>query len=102
MAKRPPSYKAADRFAVRLPERGGDGYPRLSPHRRGYGANWQKVRRQVLYECPVCPCGAPATEVDHRTPLARGGTHERHNLQALCKACHSHKTATEDGGFGRA
>jgi hypothetical protein len=38
-----------------------------------------------------------ATEVDHIQPLSRGGGHEWENLQALCKSCHSKKTARETG-----
>lgn len=44
---------------------------------------------------------APSLHVDHITPLARGGTNARRNLQALCGPCHSTKTARQDGGFGR-
>lgn len=66
---------------------------------RGYGGSWRRLRKLVLAEVPVCQapgCDALATEVDHITPLARGGTHARENLQSLCKPCHSRKTATED------
>ena len=38
----------------------------------------------------------PAQKVDHIVPLERGGTHDKANLQALCKPCHSSKTARED------
>lgn len=48
-------------------------------------------------------CGEPATDVDHIVP--HKGNHElfwdRDNWQALCHHCHSVKTATEDGGWGR-
>lgn len=43
-----------------------------------------------------------ATVVDHIKPLARGGTHDKGNLQALCVTCHNRKTATLDGGFASA
>lgn len=52
------------------------------------GPGWQRIRRQVLSEEPVCPCGAPSVEVHHIIPVVLGGTSERDNLQALCKACH--------------
>lgn len=65
--------------------------------KRGYGWEWQKVRKQVLAEEPTCrSCRmAPATTVDHIVNKARGGTDARENLQGLCVACHRVKTATE-------
>ena len=35
----------------------------------------------------------PSKEVHHIVPLEKGGTHDEHNLMALCKACHSRITA---------
>lgn len=80
---------------------------RLSPAKRGYDRAWQKTRLIVLAEEPFCrECAKQkrieaATDVDHIIPLARGGTHDRSNLQPLCAVCHSRKTVKEDGGFGR-
>lgn len=62
---------------------------------RNYGGDWPKIRAQVLAEEPLCPCGARATDVDHVVPLRRGGTHQRSNLQPLCKPCHASKSAKE-------
>lgn len=83
---------------------------RGSAARRGYGRRWRKVRSLFLAEHPVCsdpfgihaPVGevAPATEVDHKVQVDQGGTDEEENLQALCKPCHSRKTATEHGRKG--
>ena len=62
-----------------------------------YGHKWRKLRAHILRQEPFCrSCDEPATEVDHITPLARGGTNDSENLQALCKRCHSRKTATEN------
>lgn len=36
-----------------------------------------------------------AYAVDHIKPKARGGTDDLENLEAICKACHARKTATE-------
>ena len=52
------------------------------------------LRKHVYCEM----CGADATDVDHIVPLTQGGGNEWTNLQALCKSCHSRKTATQDGG----
>lgn len=74
-----------------------------SSHQRGYGAAWQKLRRQVLDEevmCRVCLAASKntlATAVDHITPKAKGGTDDRSNLRAICDPCHKAKTA-EDAG----
>jgi len=57
----------------------------------------------ILNSKPVCQMcqREAAAEVDHILPLRQGGTNDANNLQALCKSCHSRKTATEDGAFGR-
>lgn len=69
---------------------------RPSAARRGYDRHWQAIRAAYLAAHPLCQrCGRPATEVDHIVPLARGGTHDPANLSALCKSCHSAKTAAE-------
>lgn len=81
---------------------------RASSSRRGYGRDWQRCRRAYLAQHPLCEIqakchGAPATEVDHITPIHAGGARlDFANLQAACKPCHSWKTAREDGAFGRA
>ena len=46
---------------------------------------------------PLCSCGARATEVDHIDSLRSGGTHADSNLRAMCKPCHSSRTAREQG-----
>lgn len=81
---------------------------RGSSAERGYGSRWQKARATYLRSHPLC-CKheekgeiVAATEVDHKVPH-RGDQQlfwDRNNWQPLCKSCHSHKTATEDGGFG--
>lgn len=74
---------------------------RPSAAARGYDRKWRRVRAQYLKRHSDCVvCGAPAEEVDHITPLSAGGTHAWENLQAMCKAHHSQKTASRDGGFG--
>ena len=74
---------------------------RGSTAQRGYGGAWQRKRRAYLAAHPVCvSCEQPANEVDHVIPLSRGGPDDESNYQALCKPCHSAKTARE-GGRGR-
>lgn len=75
---------------------------RPSASRRGYDAKWRRNRAKFLKANPYCElCGAPSTDVDHRLARAKGGTDHWDNLQALCHSCHSRKTATQDGGWGR-
>lgn len=73
---------------------------RESAAKRGYDGKWRMIRAQFLGAHPSCPCGAPATEVDHIIALARGGSNAWANLQALCGPCHRRKTISVDGGFG--
>ena len=41
---------------------------------------------------PVCfYCGEPATEIDHLTPISRGGTGELSNLASSCRSCNARK-----------
>ncbi len=58
---------------------------------RGYDAAWRRLRRTILerdgYRCVWC--GSPATQVDHLTPKAHGGTDDPANLGASCGSCNS-------------
>ena len=68
-------------------------------NRHIYGSKrWQLLRRHVLLEQPLCACGCGrlAEDVDHITPLDRGGApFDRSNLQALAHSCHARKTRQE-------
>lgn len=81
---------------------------RQTSARRGYGYGWQKSRIEYLKENPLCvTCHqngriVSATVVDHVIPH-KGNMQlfwDHANWQALCKPCHSRKTAAQDGGFG--
>jgi 5-methylcytosine-specific restriction endonuclease McrA len=70
---------------------------RPSSSMRGYDANWNRVRVVVLrrdnWTCVRCNkklVGSDAT-VDHRVPLARGGSNDLSNLQSMCRSCNSSK-----------
>lgn len=85
---------------------------RGSRHERGYGAEWERLRAQVLerdgYLCMIGrgrgSCTIDATEVDHIIPKAEGGSDELENLQAVCPTCHRAKSERDaarqrrDGG----
>lgn len=73
-----------------------------SRHERGYGNDWDKLRKVVLRRdknlCQSCyKLGrlSEASAVDHIKPKAKGGTDDLSNLQAICKPCHNRKTATD-------
>lgn len=60
---------------------------------RTRGRRWQFIRKMLLDDEPLCRrCERPATEIDHITPLYKGGTDDRENLQPLCTKCHELKT----------
>lgn len=73
---------------------------RESASKRGYGSNWQHVRKAALirdgYQCQACGMllGRKSRDahVDHIIPKREGGTNELSNLQTLCHGCHSRKT----------
>jgi 5-methylcytosine-specific restriction protein A len=69
------------------------GRGRCARHRRtttqrGYGAQWRRIRAEVLGPaCEICGTARDLT-VDHITPLSKGGTHDPRNLRTLCRSCH--------------
>lgn len=61
---------------------------------RGYGSRWQRLRIWWLRRHPLCVfCDDAASVVDHKLPLAQGGTNEQHNLRSCCDRCHNLLTA---------
>lgn len=76
-------------------------HKRGSAASQGYGADWRKLRAQHLAAHPLCHvCGRLGVDVDHIVPH-RGNDNLRldfQNLQTLCRACHSRKTASQDMG----
>ncbi|WP_313075834.1 HNH endonuclease signature motif containing protein [Melaminivora sp.] len=85
-----------------------------SRHARGYGAEWDKLREQILQRdgylchCPECQGGKlralPAHEVDHikpkawfRSGRAKGNPDDPRNLRAVNRDCHKRLTAVQKG-----
>lgn len=87
-------------------------WSRTSRHDRGYGSDWDIIRARIIKRdkglCQACLARGRVTigrEVDHKMPKAeakkKGWTKEQMdadgNLWLLCKPCHDHKTAQENG-----
>lgn len=81
---------------------------------RGYGAEWDKLRAQILdrdghlCQCPDCQGGKvralPAHEVDHIRPKAwfksgraKGNPDDPGNLRAVNRECHKRLTTLQKG-----
>ena len=76
---------------------------RLAPNvaSRITGRRLQRIRREHFRASPLCAhCQAKgitrlATELDHVTPLHKGGRDDDSNRQGLCYDCHQDKTRTD-------
>jgi 5-methylcytosine-specific restriction protein A len=83
---------------------------RPSSYARGYTRRWSRESKLYLRAHPMCMCdscngdGLPAEIVDHVVPHKGNQSlfWDPSNWQAMNKRCHDRKTATQDGGFGRA
>lgn len=80
---------------------------RYDPTPRLRGRAWGAQRALLLAQQPLCVhCKAlgrvrAATEIDHKVPLFKGGSHDADNLQPLCAECHDAKTRTDLGWRAR-
>ena len=75
---------------------------RATKVKRMTSAQWEKLRKAVMrrdsYLCQECQRQGivrEGKEADHIKPLSLGGNDSLHNLELLCKSCHSSKTARE-------
>jgi 5-methylcytosine-specific restriction protein A len=75
-----------------------------------YGADWRRLRAQVLAEEPFCtgwPDGVhglrrvASVEVDHLVPKAQGGTDDRSNLRGSCRGCNRAKSRSDRPEYWR-
>ena len=82
-------------------------YGRDPRTKKRYGRAWKRIRDKYVMEHPFCElcfqCGfiVETEEVHHKKPLSEGGTHDRSNLIALCKSCHSRIHAERGDRWGR-
>lgn len=87
------------RKGVQGDEEGLKQYRFIKKYRRGRLPGTRKyipesIRSEVLAvgRCAYCGSSKRLT-VDHKKPVALGGTDDRKNLQCLCKTCNSRKGA---------
>lgn len=81
-------------------QRGFENRP--SSSRRGYGREWQKIRREVLTRAGI-PCELwPQYDIDHnpRYNPSVEPDHRKYDLIPRLRGDHSKKTIREDGGLG--
>lgn len=70
-------------------------YGRDKAAKKRYGRAWKRIRDKYAAEHPFCELCFErgiivlTEEIHHKKPLSEGGTHDRSNLIALCKSCHS-------------
>ena len=66
---------------------------------------WREFRAATLAANPMCAamgCKQPSHHVDHVVSRRKGGAEfDLTNCLPLCASCHSRKSVTVDGGFGR-
>lgn len=81
----------------RCPAHARPAWHRSSRQSRGYGAEHDKLRRQVAREEPCCAvCGSEGPwHMDHIINQRQGGETVRENLWRLCVPCHITKTQRE-------
>lgn len=105
---RPCSVLAAAEWAKANPERARLHARLICGRRRAAGAG--RVRADVIVElakmqkgrCAVCAEKLNRKfHIDHIVPIARGGKHERRNLQLLCQRCNLRKAASDPLAFMR-
>jgi hypothetical protein len=72
----------------------GSNYTTNGRVKRNVGESKKKfVASNQQWKCASCNELLDATyEIDHITPLYKGGTNEVSNLKALCRNCHGKKT----------
>jgi 5-methylcytosine-specific restriction protein A len=106
MPTRPAKHRPRGHPAVT--RRGWSADGRGSRQARGYGADWDKLRKVILerdkWLCRPCIISGRVTAaqaVDHIKPKAMGGGDDPENLQSICNACHSAKTQRDRRGEGQ-
>jgi 5-methylcytosine-specific restriction endonuclease McrA len=59
--------------------------------RREFGGSLTTEELRAIMEHPCAYCGGPSEQVEHCTPMSRGGTNDAHNVVAACADCNYEK-----------
>jgi 5-methylcytosine-specific restriction enzyme A len=72
------------------------------PPSKAYSGRWASIARKVLqrdgFICQLAfpgICKRRASQADHITAVAEGGTNELDNLRAVCPPCHRRRSAQQ-------
>jgi len=90
------SYEVARR-SYEVARRLVSTYVAPTKHKRRVGSMLKKkVASEQKWICGLCSHLLDYTyQVDHITPLFKGGTNDRYNLMAVCPHCHAKKSYDE-------
>lgn len=109
MPKRPPTFKPLHNhpdLVKRREKEAKDRYDLTRPNAadRGYDAEWQAFRREIIKKFPACEvCGSThRLNVDHIVSVrdAPDRRLDETNVRVLCQTHHSRRTA-KDQGFAK-
>ena len=87
-----PSSERDDLVRTLAAERTGRRSRHARLLRRRRNARRAQELRAALLPASCAYCGGVATEVDHVTPLARGGTDDLANVVPCCRRCNAEKS----------
>ena len=61
----------------------------------------REIHKAQAGKCMYCgrKPGIDLMDIDHKNPMAKGGSDTRRNLQLLCRSCNTRKGATTDRQF---
>ena len=80
---------------MKLHNQNYEKYERDKSTKCRYGRCWKRIRDKYVSQHPFCELCyekgilVETEEVHHKKKLSDGGSHDRDNLIALCKSCHS-------------
>lgn len=77
-----------------------DEEPRRS--RKTFPASLKReLHKKQAGKCMYCgrKPGIDLMDIDHKNPVAKGGSDQKRNLQLLCRSCNTRKGATTDRQF---